>query len=349
MTVQRLAVPLAIAIALLTVACGGSAGTGQGSGPTTVHVGILGSVSDAGVIIAQAKGYFKEQGINAQFQRFQSGANMTPAVGRGQLDVAAGAPSAGLFNAMARDIKVRLVADKGYEPPGNGYDQYLVRKDLWDSGQVRGPADLKGRTVSLASRGIPPEHLLDMYLRTGGLTVKDVKITPLSFPDAATALGNHSVDAADLIAPFPTVAQAKGAGVPLVSTDQVSANHQLGVVMYSEDFAKKTDVARRFMLAYLKGARDHDDAFIKKTASPQERAQLVQILAKNTSVTDTSLYDKMVMPVIEPNGTLHRESLKSDQDYFLQAGEQKNRVDLDANIDTNYVDWAVQKLGKYTS
>src|ERR687885_649031 len=58
----------------------------------------------------------------------------------GQLDVGGGAPSAGLGNALARGLNLKIVADKGSTPPGFGYAGVVIRKDLWDSG-VRSPAD----------------------------------------------------------------------------------------------------------------------------------------------------------------------------------------------------------------
>ncbi len=334
-------------LGLLAVACGGASAPAPEAtpSPATVHVGIVGSVSDSALFIADSRGYFKEQGITVDFQRFQSAAVMTPALGRGQLDVGAGAPSAGLFNAMAREIPLKIVADKGNVKPGHGYEAYVVRKQLWDSGQLKSPGDLKGRTVAIAALDIAPEVELDNFLRSGGLTVKDVKLTPLAFPDMVTALATGSVDMANIIEPYATQAVSKGVGAVWHRSDELNPGHQLGVVLYSPDFAKKQDLARRFMLAYLKGARDYNDAFDKKDSA--KRAAVVKILTEQTSVKDASLYDRMVMPGIDPNGKVNKDSLVSDQDWFLKYGSQKQKADLNQGIDTSFAAWAVQKLGQY--
>jgi hypothetical protein len=99
------------------------------------------------------------------------------------------------------------------------------------------------------------------------------------------------------------------------------------------------------MLAYLKGARGYNDAFDKKNAAL--RSDIVKILVANTSVKDAALYDQMVMPGIDPTGQPNMRSLKDDQDYFLSAGEQKQKADLDKNVDGSFAKWAAQKLGPY--
>ncbi len=72
----------------------------------TVRVGIIGTISDAGLLIADRKGYFNQEGINAVFTAFDSAARMVAPLGAGQLDVGAGSASAGLYNAVARGIAI---------------------------------------------------------------------------------------------------------------------------------------------------------------------------------------------------------------------------------------------------
>ena len=74
-----------------------------------VRIGINGVISDAPFFIATEKGYFAEQGIKPDFVPFDAGPKMIAPLGAGQLDVAGGAASAGLFNAAARGIISRLL------------------------------------------------------------------------------------------------------------------------------------------------------------------------------------------------------------------------------------------------
>ncbi len=313
---------------------------------TTLHVGLVVSTSDAGFFIANDKGYLKDQGIEMDVVRFDSAARMVAFLGTGQLDLGGGASGAGLFNAIARDIPLRIVADKGSMPPGHGFEALIVRKDLWDKGLVKSPADLRGRTIALSSRDITPEVDLAANLRRVGLTVNDVNVVTMAFGDMAAGLSNGSVDAVQSIEPFVTQIVERGAGVILRRNDQTVPNQQVAVVLYGPKFASNhPGLARRFMLAYLKGVRLYNDAFVKKDSAAKK--EVVQILIHNTALKDPAVYDRVVVPGLNPNGRVNLESLNEQQTYFISKGSQRARVDMSKAVDNQYVDWAVQQLGVY--
>jgi NitT/TauT family transport system substrate-binding protein len=317
-----------------------------GSVLTKLQVGLVVSVSDAGFFIANDKGYFRDQGIELEISRFDSAARMVAFLGTGQLDLGGGAPGAGLFNAIARDIPVKIVADKGHIAPGHGFEAIIVRKDLWDKGAFKSAGDLRGKKVALSSRDIVPEVDLDAFLRSGGITVNDVNLVTMAFGDMQAALSNGSIDAVQAIEPFVTQIVEKGIGVIWKRNDEVVTRQQVAVVLYSPKLASyNPGLARKFMLAYLKGVRDYNDAFVKK--DPAARREVVQILIRNTPVKDPGLYEKMVMPGLDPQGRVNLDALNAQQNWFLSKGSQKTRVDLSKAVDNQYVDWAVRQLGPY--
>lgn len=334
-----------IAALALVAACGQAGGSPQPppSTPTKLQVGLVGGISDAAFYIANDKGYFKEQAIEFEINRFDSAARMVAPLGTGQLDVGGGAPSAGLLNAIAREVPLKVVADKGNMDPGHGYEAIVVRKGL--SGGTGSAADLKGKTVAISAKDISPEVTLSTFLKTGGLTIKDINLVTMSHADMVTALANGSIDAGLPIEPFVAEAVAKGVATIWKRDDEVAPRQQVAVVLYGPKFVENRDLARRFMLAYIKGARYYNDAFDKKDAA--KRKEVVGILVRNTAVKDADLYTKMVMPGIDPNGRVNLESLADQQDYFLAKGSQKTRLELKQVVDMQYAEWAVQKLGPY--
>src|SRR5579884_2598872 len=114
-----------------------------------VRYGELGQASDAGFYVALDRGYFAEEGLDVEAIPIGSGGRMIPSLGAGQIDVGGGGISTALINAVARDVPLRLVADKGSLRPGFGYSGLVVRKELVDRGEVQGPADLKGRRIAV--------------------------------------------------------------------------------------------------------------------------------------------------------------------------------------------------------
>ncbi|MDE3100842.1 MAG: ABC transporter substrate-binding protein [Chloroflexota bacterium] len=325
-----------------TVAASASAKTSAAPAPATIKFGQIGGVSDGAIYLAEAKGYFKAEGITLETQTFQTAANMVPLLGTGELDAGGGAPSAGLYNAILHGVKMRIVADKGSLTPGHGYEAVIVRKGLAD--KVKSAKDMKGLKISIAARDIVPEYSLNEFLKTGGLTVKDVTVVPLRFPDMEAALANGSVDVAVPIEPFATNTLSAGVGSLITWTDKIVPGEQTAVILFSEKLAQNKDVAVRFMKAYLEGARLYTDAFDKKI--PDKRQEAIDILSKATKLP-APLFDKMRFPWIDPNGKVNVESLDAAQQYFVQKGSQQKALDMSTVVDPSFADAAVKELGPY--
>lgn len=66
-----------------------------------------------------------------------------------------------------------------------------------------------------------------------------------------------------------------------------------------------------------------------------------------TNIKDAALLDRMVPQYVNPDGYINAKSIAEDQDYFVAKGQLKEKADLSKVIDNTFVDYAVQKLGKY--
>lgn len=308
----------------------------------TVSVGLKFAVSDAGVIIGMAKGYFKEMGINIDATQFNSGQEMINQLAAGGLDVGCTVTSAGLFNAMIRDIPVRIVADKGYNVPGKGYYRLVVRKDL--ANKIKDFDDLKGRKCGIVGSASLDEIALDRVLQKAGLSTKDVDLQIIrSFPDLVVALGNKSIDAGMLIEPFCTLAVDNGFGDLWKDPEKYDPDAQVALLVYGTKILKRPEVARRFMIAYLRGVRDYNDAFFKN----KNRAEIISILTKNTTVTDSKLLTRMLPAGINPDGYVRNKGVQSDINWYRSRNLLTSKITLSEAIDNSYVDYAISILGKY--
>jgi NitT/TauT family transport system substrate-binding protein len=315
-------------------------------GLARVRQGVLGVVPEAGFFIAIDQGYFREQGIELELTQFDSAARMVPSLGTGQLDVGDGSHSAGLFNAVARGIGIKIVADAASGPVGHSTVAMLFRRDLVEGGQLRGPADLRGRRLALPARGIPTERLLADWLRPTGVRVDEVEIVEMGFPDQLPAFSSRALDATIIPEPFATRMVDQGLASAYQGSDEVYPGFQTGVAMYTAGFAQEQpDVARRFMIAYLRGVRLYNDAFIKGDAAARQIT--VAALIQYTPVKDAALYDRMTMAGLNPDGRVNLASMNDDQDYWLASGAQQARIDVASLVDYSFADAAVQALGPY--
>ena len=145
-----------------------------------VNVGLTNSATDVGFFIAHKKNYYRDEGIDAQFIVFDSAAKMIAPLASGDLDVAAGGISAGLYNAVARGIDIRMVADKNSTPPGRASTKLLIRKDLIDSGRYKSLPDIKGLKLANSAPGGSGDGTLKKLLDRAGLKWGDEVVAILT-------------------------------------------------------------------------------------------------------------------------------------------------------------------------
>jgi NitT/TauT family transport system substrate-binding protein len=338
--------PIIFAVGLATAfLIAGAAAIAQ-AGPlnprVAVKVGAIGAVSDAGIFIAQEKGFFKDEGLDVELVSFKAAPQILPAIATGEVQVSGSAVTPALFNAFARGIGMQLVADKGQVAKGFGFAAIVIRSDLADT--VKDFKDLKGRKFAVMGKGVSSTAQLGKALELGGIQPNEVELIELGLPEMVAALGNKAIDGATLLEPFITFATARKVAVRWKGMeDFLPFTGQNGVIIYAQKFAaEQPEAARRWMVAYLKGTRAYLDAVTRGT----DRDGINAILAKHTAVKDLALLAKIAPTGFDPNGRMEIKSLEADQDWFLKFGLQQGRADLAKVIDYQYVDAAVSRLGK---
>ena len=310
--------------------------------PVTVRVGQTGVLTEAGQFIGLDRGYFHEQGLNIESSRFDSAGAMTPLLATNQLDVGSGATGAGLFNAIAGGIPIKIVGPQSRHDVGASALWIMVRRDLIDSGRFSGYSDFRGRRVAINARGVATEFAASLALQKGGLRSDDAELVEISFPDMIPAFTNGAIDIGFQAEPSATLASAAGVAVKWREVADVRPGMQFTVVLYSPKFAG-SEAARRWMLAYLQGVRDYNDVFKRNG----DRDDVTAILTRQTAVKDAALYRQMGFAYIDPNGDVDEESLAEQLQWYRGRGTVQSDVNLKEAIDTSFVQYALQQLGRY--
>ncbi len=314
-----------------------------------VLVGNVNTSSDVPIFIADKKGYFKAEGLDVELISFSTAAKMIAPMGAGQLDVGSGTVSAGLYNAYSRKIGIHIVADKGSARPGYNFSQLLVRKDLIDSGRYKSFKDLKGMKIAIAARGTGNAATLNAALKAGGLTFKDVDTIDLGFPDHLVAYQNKAIEAGVTNEPTATLAVRAGLAVKVEGNDSLFANHQTAVLLYSDKFSKeRPEVARKFMRAYIRAARDYNDALLDGRIAGKGAEEVIATLIQYTDIKDAALYRDTVPSACNPDGRVDLASLDSDLAFFKEE-KLIEQADIKASdlVDHTFADQAVAELGPY--
>ena len=222
-----------------------------------------------------------------------------------------------------------------------------VRKDHVDSGRYKTPKDLKGFRFAMSGPGVSNSSTLNQLLTSAGLKFDDVTPVSLSFPEHFLALQNKAVDAGATSEPILTQALKAGVAVLLKGDDEIDPGHQLAVILYSEGFAAKRDVATRFMRAYLRGARFYLKALKDSRFAGENADEVIAILAEFTAVKDQAILRRIVPSGIDANGAVNIASLQKDADFYLSRGWLEKPIKIADVVDESFVQEAARQLGPF--
>jgi NitT/TauT family transport system substrate-binding protein len=316
--------------------------------PTVVRLGATLSQSDAPICVAIAKGYFADQGLDVQITPLQTAAMMMAPLGAGQLDVAAGAPTAGLFNAVGHGIDLKCVASESISAPGYGVIAVLVRKDLIDKGRVKSFKDFKGLTFAEVGQGTAAFVTMSEALRRGGLTYHDVHEVFIAFPEQIAAFANGSIDASCTIEPFATKAIQGNYAVRFSASDVLIPNGMNGCIFFSGNFVRnQRDVAVKWMVAYIRGLRFCAGALKNGRLAGPNAAEVIDVLTKFTAIKDPAVFREIVPNAVDVNGHLDLANLRFDLATFRGANLIDGDTTVEQVVDTSIVDAALKILGPY--
>ena len=298
-----------------------------------VKMGELPSISNVGLYIAIDKGYFQARGITVEIEPFASGAKMVPALATGQLDVAIGTPSAGLYNAIAGGMDFKIVADKGQTRPGYNFTPLVVRKDLVDSGRVKSIKDLKGLKIASGAKGINFDYMLAKMLEHGGLGFDSVEVVYLGYPEGIKALAARAVDAAFVPEPWGMQAEQQKVGVRLFLPEQTPAisTFQVAVIMYGAKFTKeRPKVAREFLQAYVQGVKLYNQRGLK---DPEVAGMVSRHMKVPVGTIQATL-----PPYVDVTARPRVQDLAAMQDWFHQMGWVKEKVPMEKVVDLTFLE-----------
>lgn len=308
-----------------------------------IAVGHLGIVADGPYFIAQEKGFFKEEGVEVELKRFNSATQALAPLATNQLQVVGGGSSTAIFNSFGRDWPVRIVISRTRDLPGFSSDTLIVRNEL--KGQVKSVADLKGKKIAVNAPSAVLEYMVATMLGKHGLTLKDIELVYMPWPNMGPALQTGAIDAGAVVEPFVVLFQQKGIAYPLHRASELLTDPPLEVsfILFNTDWSTANpDAARAFTRAYLRGARVYFDA-MKGGAS---RAEVIEILTRNTRLKNPAMYDRIQWSYVDPNGDIARRGLQAQLDWYRAQGSLKVDKGIDDMIDDQFVKSALAKLGR---
>ncbi len=328
---------LVIVLALALAAPGRVLGQPPLTKIRVVHVPVL---IFAPLYVAMERGYFARQGIEVELITTPGGVSSFAVLAGGRAEVVVGGLGAALFNAAARELDFKVVGPVHMERPPVS-TPLVISKKAWDSGEIRSVRDLRGKRVSTNVLGSATEFWVQAALLKGGLTIDDVQLVAVNFPEVPAALANGAIAAGLLGEPLATLAEEQGQIVRLAE-DFVNGV-QVTALYYGGEFMRmQPKLAVGFMVAWLQASRDlFGDGY--------RRDDVAVIVEKYTRVP-APIVKKARSPFHEPNGQMNFNDFKRLQEFFRRRGYLTYVKPLEPKqyIDTSYVREALKILGAFT-
>ncbi len=332
---------MAARFAIAAIAIVGACGTAFAQSMPKVVVGDNPSLSGAPLYIALEKGYYRDAGVDVRLEMSGLSSDMTVQLATRKLDVIGGAITAGFFNSVSKGLPIGLLISRATSP----YSHYLmIRPELKD--KLKGPADLKGRTIAVVSRGAILVYELIKVLEAGGLTLADVDLKFIPFRQMATALSTGAVDVAVMISPLQDAVAAKGIGVKWINTDSKIKTQPVLISVWwtNTDWVRENaDAAHRFVRGTLRGVRDYCNAY----HHGPNRAEVTRILAKYSNVKDAGLIDRIDWGATDPHGKVFEASVADVQDTFFKEKLVDTKVPVSRIAPPSWVGTVAESLGPF--
>ncbi|WP_139906171.1 ABC transporter substrate-binding protein [Clostridium thermarum] len=291
---------------LAITACSASTKT-EGSSKQALNFGAMSSIDVVPMIIAEEKGYFKDEGLEFNLQTFKSAKDRDAAFQAGSLDGIIGDEVAiCLYQNADFDAKITGITDG---------DFMLVAGA--DSG-VKSVADLKGKSVAISEK-TAIEYTLDKILENNSMKPEDVsKAAVPAMPTRLEMLRNNNVAAALLPEPFSSLAINDG-GI-LLGNASTLAGYPSITAFTQKAIDGKGDEIKAFYRAYNKAVdyinsnpiSEYEDTIIRTVGFPDDMKGKITLPEFRKNALPSEAEVKSAIDWVTSNGLITKTLTPAD-------------------------------------
>ncbi len=275
--------------------------------------------------LAQAKGYFAEEGLAVDLQYFEGGSDAAAALTSGAADFSG--------NAMDHVLEAQIAGDD-LRMLMNFLDQpcatLVVRSDLVN--EIQSLADLRGHTVGVTRLGSATHTLSVFIVDQAGLTTADYTVTEVGTATMPDALRAGTIDVAMGVAPYTTRLVNAGEATVLLDLCQPAQAQAAmggglpftGLLTRADVIAERPEVVQKVVNALVKA-----QLFIT-THSPSEIVATLPAAAIGDDVASYTEALAATLPAFSQTGGLIDPA---GLERFLQLHKTFGTIIKDAEVD----------------
>lgn len=337
---------VAIGMALTAALFVPAIGTAPVLAADKIKVAVVSSLASAPILIADAKGFFKDEGLDPQLVHFDSAQPVAVAVAAGDIDFGSTGLT-GAFFTLANNGVLKLIGAGTWERPGFQGIGLIASDPAWDRG-VHSIEALKGHSVAITQTGTALHYSLYLMLKKHGVDLKDVRVLPLqSNPNVASAVTGGQADAATLSSGNAYSLINKNAAHLLGwLADEMGEAQGDGTYTSTKNADQRPEAVRHFLAAFRKGEQTWDNAFLdaKGDRVDQPNApEMIAIVAKGLGAPEQVVW--LGLPYFDPQARVSIPDVQGALDWYYAEGMIKTPIDARKITDFRYAIEAPQQMG----
>ena len=295
------------------------------------------SLASIPIIVADAKDYFKDEGLDATLIGFESSDSIALAVASGDVDFGTTGLSNPFF-VLANSGSLKIISGDTTEHEGFHGLGFVASNQAYAAG-LKSTADFAGHSFGITQIGSPLEYSLALVLEKHGIDIKNVRVIGLqSNSNVASSLIGGQIDGA-IMSSANLYAVVNRGGAKFLSwlDDEVHGAAVSGTVVSTKVANSRPDTVRRFLAAFRKGAQAWDAAFVDaqgNRADQPDAQEMIDLMAKGLHQPPKVIVDGL--NYVDPDARIAIGDLQRMLDWYQAMGMQKTHIDAKAIIDMRY-------------
>jgi NitT/TauT family transport system substrate-binding protein len=267
----KAALPILAFVALLSLAAPATAAE-------KIKIGVVKSTTSAPIYVAIEKGFFANEGIEAQLVFFDAAQPISVAVTSGDLDFGVTGYTGGFYQLASQGALKIIAAHSGEAPGFHGLGYFIANRA--DLAGLKSFKDFPGHSVGFTTIGSAFHYSLALAAEKYGFDLASMRLQALQTnPNAVSAVTGGSIDIAMVTNAF---------GIPMIDRGTAKllawvgdeTPWQLGAAFVATKTADtRADLIQRFLRAYRQGARLYHDAVTGPDGRQQSGPATEEILA----------------------------------------------------------------------
>jgi len=261
-------------------------------------------------MLAQAKGYYKAEGLDVKFVAARGGVDVAKQVGAGNA-VIGGAIGDTPIIARAQGIPVKAVAVLG----AGSLMQLVTHKE----DRVESPRELKGKTITVLAYTDTTYYALLGVLSKAGMTKNDVDIQAAGPAGVWQQFTAKKASAMAAVPDWTVNAMDAGAQVDISPSDLYFKSMAQAIVVSDDTIQKNPQLVQKLVRATLKGMKDI--MVDPKAASIAYVAHVPAHKGKEASIQRVfEMYNKYVYANQKVPGLIDETRLADLQKFYVSNG-----------------------------